>query len=434
MPFANGRSHADSAPLAGDAEGLGVGVGRPVAGETHIEGLQTLAGAPPVRRELGFEMPLNGGQSKRILWGVWAGGNHRSFEGEPDEGSYEGEMTSGYLGADARGDGWVAGLAVSRSQADIIYDFGGAAEGNGDLELDLNTAYPYVQWSPRDRASMWAILGFGTGEVLAVRDRENGGEPTDLSMAMGVAGARFALDRPGGLDLAIRGDAGFLKFETGDGIGSAEDLTVGIQQANVGVEASWALTIGESTLAPFVDVGGRFDGGDGPTGGGIEVAAGMSYRGPSVGFQLKGRTLVMHGADGYSESGVSGTILVGPRADGRGWRLALTPRWGRTAETFDFLRERDLRRGMPRRGSTGFGLRGRVSYGLGLAERPGSVVPFGAFDLTKHDGRRIQVGVSYQLEGTPWQPPVFVELAGERVEIYPNHTDYRFTLSGRANL
>ena len=156
-----------------------------------------------------------------------------------------------------------------------------------------------------------------------------------------------------------------LELETGNGLGSVEGLTVGIHQARVGVEASWALALGQSRLVPFVDVGGRFDGGDGQTGGGTEVAAGMRYRGPGVSLQLTGRTLATDGASGYSESGVSATILVGPRTDGRGWRLAFTPRWGRTAETFDLLGERDYRDGLLHRGSAGFALGGRVSYGLG---------------------------------------------------------------------
>lgn len=386
----------------------------------------------PTGRDVAFEMPLIGIGSAAVSWGVWGGADYWSFASEPEEGAYDGDMTSGYLGVDARGEAWVAGVAVSHAQADVSYEFAGAAHGTGILETELTTVHPYVQWSPYERARMWAILGFGTGEALAVRDGEDAGDPSDLSMSMGVAGLRFDLGSPGGLDLAVRGDAGLAKLETGDGLAAVEDLSVGVHQVRLGLEASWAWQLGGGTLAPFLDIGGRFDGGDGQTGGGVEIAGGLRYRSPIVGFEVKGRTLATHAAEGHSENGVSALVVVGPSQDGSGWNLSLAPRWGGVTDVTDMLWRRDYRRALGRGQAPGWGLAGRVGYGVALVERPGLVAPFGEFDLAARDRRRLRFGLSYRLDRTPWQPPVYLEIAGERVEIYPVEADHRIVLTGRA--
>ena len=412
--------------------GAADGVPGPVGGPSDAAGLAWQTTGYPAQRDFGFEMPLIGIGSQAVSWGVWGGGDYWAFDSEPEAGAYDGDMASGYLGVDARGEAWVAGVAVSHAQADVSYEFGGEAAGAGTLETELTTVHPYVQWSPHDRARLWAILGFGTGEALAVRDGEEAGPPADLSMSMAVAGLRFDLGRTLGVDLAVRGDAGFVELETGDGLAAVEGLSVGVHQVRVGVEGSWPLQLGGATLVPFVDIGGRFDGGDGQTGGALEVAGGVRFRSPNVGVELKGRTVAMHAVEGYSENGLSAAIVVGPSTDGRGWSLSLAPRWGGAADMTDMLWRRDYRRGMGGM-RPGWGLAGRVGYGAGLAHRPGLVTSFGEFDLSARDRRRVRFGVSYRLRGTSWQPPVYLELAGERVELYPVETDHRLVLTGRAH-
>ena len=430
-PWPAGAGVAAAPGGLGPHDGMGPHNGRgPHAGPA---GLHWQTTGYPAHRNAAFEMPLIGIGTPAVSWGVWGGGDYWSFGSEPEGGAYDGDMTSGYLGVDARGEAWVAGVAVSYAQADVDYEFAGNAPGEGTLDTELTTIHPYVQWSPHERARLWAILGFGTGEALAVRDGAQAGEAADLSMAMGLAGLRFELGRLQGLDLAVRGDAGFAELETGDGLAAVEGLAVGVQQVRVGVEAAWELQFGSGTLAPFLDIGGRYDGGDGQTGGGLEVAGGVRYRASNVGFELKGRTVAVHGAEGYSEHGVSAAIVVGPSMDGRGWSLSLAPRWGGAADITDMLWRRDYRRAMGRSEPPGWGLAGRVGYGTGLAEHPGLLTSFGEFDLAGRDRRRMRFGVGYGVERTPSRPPLYVELAGERVELYAAGADHRLTLTGRAS-
>ena len=388
----------------------------------------------PSRRDMSFEMPLTGIGSRTLSWGVWGGGDYLSFASAPESGSYDGDLTSAYLGVDARGVGWVAGLALSRSEAEVSYEFAGGPSGAGTLETELDSVYPYVQWSPHDRARMWAILGFGTGAATAVRDGEEGGDPADLSMSMGLAGLRFELGRSLGLDLAVRGDAGLLRLETGDGLAAVDDLSVSVQQVRLGIEMSRPFSLGSGAWAPFLEIGGRYDGGDGQSGGGVEVAGGLRYRGPVVGFEITGRTLATHGAEGHSEDGVSAVLQVGPSIGGRGWTFSLAPRWGGASDATDLFWRSDYRR-IPGRGARrGWGLGGRWGYGFGLRERAGLVTTFGEFDLAQRDRRRMRLGVRYQVDATAWQPPLYLELSGERVEIYRGDADLRMLLTGRARL
>ena len=385
------------------------------------------------RRDVAFDLSLGDVRPGRLSWGVWGAGDYRSFEAEPEQGSFDGDLVSGFLGVDVKGANWVVGVAGSRARAEVDYAFtGDAVSGKGALDIEVDSYYPYLQWSPAERVRLWGMLGFGSGEVTPERDGRDVGLAADLSMTLGAAGARVELGRRLGMDLALRGDAGFLQLETDEGVGPAHDLTVGVHHARLGVTGSWSYMLGDGLLTPFVEANARFDGGDGLGGAGLEIAGGVRYRGPVLGMELRGRTLAAHGADGYSESGLAGAVVFG-RDGGEGWSFALAPRWGRTADATDLAWRGDYR-GL----AAGSGLRpswgvaGRLAHGFPLRERPGIVTPFGEYDLTHGDRARTRVGMSYRLAGTPWQPPLYLELAGERVRIAPDDTDHRVVLTGRA--
>ena len=207
-----GWSALDGADHWGNPLGYGSGMDDPyLQASMEYTPAQLLRGAR-------FEMPLIGFGNPVSSWAVWGAGDWHAFEGEPGDGLYDGSLTSAYLGADARGNGWVAGGSISRAVADASYEYGGAAGGKGRLETELNVIHPYVQWAFSDRGKMWAILGFGTGEAIAEREgQEVASEPSDLSMRMGLGGMRYSFGRHAGLDLAVRGDAGFAQLKTDEG-------------------------------------------------------------------------------------------------------------------------------------------------------------------------------------------------------------------------
>ena len=398
--------------------------------------LQGSTGYTPAQwlRGARFEMPLRGFGNPVSSLAVWGAGDWHAFEGEGDDGLYDGSLTSAYLGVDARGDGWVAGASVSRAMADASYEYGGAAGGKGRLETELNVIHPYVQWAFRDRGKMWAILGFGTGEATAEReDQEGASEPGELSMRMGLGGIRYSFGRLAGVDLAVRGDAGFAQLETDEGPRAVQGLAVDVQRLRIGAEASLPMALRGVPVSPFINVAARFDGGDGATGGGVELAGGFRYQGSAVSLEVKGRTLAMHADESYSEEGVKATLVVGPDSR-KGFRLLLSPRWGGAAEAMDIFRYQGHPfAGALRRENRGWGLGSRVSYGFDMWRRPGTIMPFGEVDLSREAYRRARVGVSYELASAILGLPHRLEISSESAESDRHGTVLRFLLTGQAH-
>ena len=388
-----------------------------------------------------FNMPLSAVGTGDTQFAIWGAGDLQSFEGEPDDGMYDGSSSSGYIGVDARGDGWLAGVSVSRSGAEADYDFDNQARtgvmGGGTLETAVTAFHPYARLEVGPDSEIWVIGGFGGGEADLSRTHVSGTQSSDLSMAMAVGGLRRALAMEfGGANLSLRGDAGFLSLETDSGMMAIDGLSASVSRLRLGLEAAWE---GESAT-PFVEVSGRFDGGDGQTGGGLELAGGIRILNSESGFGLeaKGRVLAMHTGEGYSESGIGVTASFEPGAAGRGITFRLSPRWGGSADSTDLFWDevgnvRDASQyayGLDR--AQTWGVDAALGYGFGLRSMPGVVTPFGQMDVTGDQDQRLRVGVRYGLMqgllgGTQ------VELSAERVdgEMYPVG-ETRVLVSGRA--
>ena len=166
---------------------------------------------------------------------------------------------------------------------------------------------------------------------------------------------------------------------------------------------------------------------------GWKLRAASEYRGPMVGFEVKGRALAMHTADSYSEEGVKATLIVGP--DGRrGFRLTLAPRWGGTAEAMDiFSYSGQPFAGALRGHERGWGLGTRISYGFDMRRRPGTVMPYWELDLSRDAYRRARLGVSYELASAFGGLPHRLEISGESAESGQHGSIMRFLLSGQAH-
>ena len=371
-----------------------------------------------------FEMPLIGGVSRDTAWALWGAGDFSAFEGEPESARFEGDLTAAYVGVDARGEGWLAGAAVGRVDGDADYQFTvDERTSKGNMEATLTVVNPYVQWSLGERGRMWAMVGVGNGEVSIKReDRASPAKPTDITMRMGMAGLRTEIATAGNFRFALRGDVGSVQLETDDGETALHGLAVNVQRARAGVETSFPLVSPDGgELTPFLDIGARYDAGDGQTGTGAEVAVGMRASGGALRFEAKARTLVMQGEEDYSETGASATVIVEPGSNGKGLRLSLSPRWGGADDSMDVFWQRDRGNGLQafkREMERGWGVAGRVDYGVAVNGRRGdaaTVRPFGEVDVVDDDNQRLRVGMAYELESDAERPLKF-EISSERVE------------------
>ena len=347
-----------------------------------------------------FALPLQASGAAENTWTLWGAGDIQGFEGAPRQGKYDGQMRSLYLGVDAQWqEHWLAGAAVAQSLGTTDY-VAGAGKREGRVETTLTSLYPYVRGTLGTGLEVWALGGYGWGEAENTLPGVGGAvETSDLTMVMGATGARQPMTEFGGVQLAVVGSAGYLSLATEDGDSVLADLDVAVNRARLAVEAARAY----GGLAPYVQLGGRYDGGAGQTGAGFEMVAGVRYTSERLEFEARGRWLATHAADGYEEYGGLARLAVKPRADGTGWRMAVAPRWGAAEDAGLLGGGAALLDGgaMPGAGLSGVQapvnrvpvLESDLGYGFAVFEGQGVLTPYGRFALTGEQTRQYRLGV-----------------------------------------
>ena len=363
-------------------------------------------------------------------WGVWGRGDATSFEGQPGSGSrYKGDTRSVWLGMDARSGPWVAGLAASRIWSDADYHFGGGDSPGerGRLETMLTALYPYGRWRFGEGRELRAVLGAGDGTTYHYLETGEPAQKSDLSMLLASVGLWQALPSVAGVNLALRMDAGWVELDTDSGEQDIDDLSAESWQARVGVKASrhYELASG-AALAPFLEVVGRHDGGDGLDGSGLEVAGGVRYSASRLQLEARGRILAAHSEGGMDERGASMTARLLPESNGRGLSLSLSPRWGAAAGGAEALWRNGLPYPVENRSTTYFDA--RVGYGMALLPGRGLLTPFAEVSLAGSENQRFRIGTLFQ---AAWADLEW-ELYGERRGQAETETDHHLGIDFRA--
>ena len=329
-----------------------------------------------------------------------------SDDEDPPVATLEGDVTTGLLGADASRGRWLAGVAVSLSRGKGPFRLTSAMESNrlsGTVESSLTALYPYAKLGLSDRMEAWGLVGLGTGELTV---RESGGTPieTDLGMTMGAVGTRGRLlsaDEGGGLDLALRSDAMWVRMKSDAVSGGEGNLAAAqalVSRLRLIVEGSRTFAMAdERTITPRGEIGVRHDLGDAETGTGLEVGAGVKFAGD--GFSIEGavRALVAHEDAHYREWGASGAIRVDPGAAGRGLSLSIAPTWGNAASAAARLWSARDAGGLVR--ADDFEAKSRLEaelgYGVGAPHGPGLVTPYAGLTLSDGARRALRTGVRW---------------------------------------
>lgn len=376
-------------------------------------------GLDALRSTFGQSFALNlGSTDNRSNWSVWGDIDRQSYEGA----GYDGQASSIYLGADVTvAECWMFGVAVSTNSGESDYSWGTATQ---TMDMSLTTVLPYVSYQPNAGASLWGVAGFGSGELdTTVVGAAN--DVSDLSTQLTLVGGSQDLTRLGRMNLALRGDAAVASIETDDGNGAADGLAADINRIRIGLEGSFKTDTGQGgILEPFGQVSLRSDGGDGDTGTGVEIAGGVRMTSSAFSLEIQGRTLAMHGADEYSESGFSLMAKLNPSANATGVSVSIAPRWGADALGNGMLWQDTLNLNSAQTygALAGFGNAGanksidtQIGYGMLVANEQYLLTPFVDLGVSDGDRREMLLGVTLQqlVEGNT---SLDVNLALGRVE------------------
>ena len=371
-----------------------------------------------------------GGDMDGLSFTVWGAGDWNAFEGSASQtATYDGSLISGYLGMDvSKAGNWMGGVAVGRTMGSSDYD---VTISDGKLETTLNSVYPYLLWHvPQYIIEVWGVAGFGTGEV------ETNKMTSDLSMRMVLIGARSQLaeSATAGMVLDLIGDAGFASLTAADSeSASLSELEAGIHRVRIGLESSGTIQIDNGIfVTPYAQVAGRYDGGDGQTGGGLEIAGGLHIAAGRAGVEARGRLLSTHSGNEVTERGVSLAAYFKPmNAGGQGFSMAVVPRIGADTDmTGDMWRDQPME-DLTLSSRKGVGVKAEIGYGLAHAAMNDILVtPFGAMDLAGDDRRRMRLGARFGSIGDT-ASILSLELAGERIEGLGVKPDHRIGLIGR---
>ncbi len=362
-----------------------------------------------------------------LKWSLWGAGDLQNFQGEPDmDTSYDGNLKAAYLGFDVAAQrNWLAGIALSHATGQSDYD---VTVASGSLESRLTSVLPYVRWlCSTGLSEAWSIVGLGTGEV-EVEDATS-----DLSMRMAMVGIRTRLAGTGGTGLDVVGDAGLARLSTSDSESpSLGDLNADAHRVRIGLEGSRSTKLaGGTTITPYAQLAGRYDGGDGQTGRGLEVSGGLRLSGGRVGINAQGRFLAVHTADGYSENGISLVASLSPGAGGTGLSLSVAPRIGTgTGDTGMMWRERPLAGTSVSSRSNDRALQAEIGYGVAYPTLGILMTPFGEMYILGDDRRQTRLGARLASSGAD-TGGASVELSGMRVDRHGGASDHRIGLLAR---
>ena len=345
-----------------------------------------------------FSFSLDSAQSGSTgpAWGVWGRADAHRFESGIDGSSHDGTLTAVHLGADARVGDWLAGVSVARSAAQADYRFerssdacGGGGVGEGMVDAELTSVHPYAG-RQIGRGSVWATLGAGGGEVSVERCETGRRNEADLSMRLAAFGGRHPFAGGDRIEVSVVEEIGVLALTTGDALGPIGDRSVTVGQARLGLEAAGVAPADcDCSLTTFVRAFARGDWGDGATGAGLELAAGVRYRNHPrrLGIDAGIRALAVHSAEDASEQSANVTFSILPKADGTGWQASLAWRRGASNARLDTLG--GIAPWTAASGSLPGARRdwiaeSRLGYGIALSR--GSATPFVELDAG-HSGR-----------------------------------------------
>ena len=359
-----------------------------------------------------FTLPLGAGAEGVSTSSVtiWGGGDYRDLSGESEGIDWEGDLLSIHLGADTQlRNNVTVGLAVSRSRSDVDFKrtVAGETTQEGTHDLTVTNVSPYVGWNT-ERLDLWGSVSLGRGEV-EINGASSQQESSDIEMrtiAAGVSGK--VRETEAGSIVRIKGDVLQSEIEVdANGAGIAADK-LDVNRLRVAVEASRSRTLDSGArLEPSLEAGIRHDGGDGNTGSGLELNAGVSHSSSTNRVTLEGGVYTLLGRDNYEEWGVHGQVRLAAGKAGRGLSLRLSPGYGNSQSGLQNIWQQDVIELDESPADASMRVDTRIGYGLSSLAGQGLLTPYS--EVTFNNTNTYRLGVQWDAG-----PALDLNLAGER--------------------
>ena len=339
----------------------------------------------------GFSQFLNGDGGLGSISG-WGAVDFQTFEGL----GYEGNATAFFLGADVMITPHVLlGAAVAHNRSESDYSYGTATQ---TLETTTTSVMPYGAYKPNPKAVIWGVVGRGAGEATTTVVNAND-ESSDLTMSLGMFGASARFASQGRMEFGIRGDAAFANMETDDGTGAADALEAAVNRARLGLEAAMHYSSpGGPTVTPYGELNLRYDGGDGVTGSGLEVAGGLRINTSNFELDARGHTVAAHSGDDFAESGFALMATFNPNRTMNGLSISIAPSWGQTSRSQSVVWTNSNFDQLPFNTGGGFGvnngltMNANVGYGMFVKQDRFLLTPYFEYSQSSKDNTSMLLG------------------------------------------
>ena len=327
----SGSGGGGSASLQNEQDSWAHGGPLPTPNQTSLldvvmgSSLSLSSGSDPTRRSLTF----------------WGQGDVQTFKSRPkgELDRLSGRSSTGYFGFEYHNPRALFGIAVSPSSTSA--DFRGESEGNGEMSLQLISAYPYLALNGPN-ISAWFMFGLGNGEASYKSDtlqsqsaRGNGTDriKTDVAYTMFAAGLHKPLNANEHRPIALKVDIYASRLKSDAVENQLNAITAEVQNARVTLETAFHRKDPVRSWSGYLSVSGHVEAGDADKGIGSGFSTGITHDWHTKGISIKGHFngTWIHTVTNYRQFGAGLFFSFDAGKRGEGLAFSLAPTWGRSA-------------------------------------------------------------------------------------------------------
>ena len=378
----------------------------------------------PLIDDLSYGFSVTHGNNLPPPFYAWGKGEYQQISGKNENSriDWDGRVIGGHIGVDTTLiSTFIGGLLTTYTSHNLDF-MSENQDYNGQSFHKMVSFFPYLGWNTRNKKfNIWTSAGFGLGQVdletkfqkgceddkdidclytdssllaaaigskvkLFATDLFNG--ETELSINSGVSGSRFAIesDSTEEEEIIVRGDE-FHNF-----------------QARLNVENSTQIPISTNyKLNPKITLGGRWDGGHGAEGYGIDIGGSLGLQANWGAIEGFGNYLIVHNNNTIDEWGAGGQIKFDAGLNQLGSILNFSLNTGtnytfsnRSSNIWDSqyltqnLADTD-------NNSDNYQLTSEIGYGFAVGSEVGILTPFAAIDFSANNHNSLHYGGKYSL-------------------------------------